>query len=192
MPHRLASITSLELLVKAHIDTPESGPWIVDFRHLAPILDVIAAHCRGLRRFYLGLECTTVATRDRVPPQDTLRTVDAFYRSARDGGGGGLREMTLALPRTTSDACRAAAVVPPVQPASQDKQGSLVWRCLDGEDGGPETQMRRAGNFPGPPTQLTAQECGGTYLPSEGYWIVEGEDDKPILVMSCFGSTGMA
>lgn len=192
LPQRLASITTLELSIKAHVENPRPGEFNVDFSHLATILGTLAAHCPGLRSVYLSLECAVYASPSRLPVSSTLRKVDAFFCSTRSRS---LRGMTLELPKTTYCACWEAAVRPPAEHELEESQPCFAWRCFDDEEGKrgqaervkfePETQMRSAGNYPKPPLQLPTPENEGKYVPSAGYWIVEGHDDRPESAIWC-------
>lgn len=189
LPQRLASITSLELRVKGHADSPAPGHFTIDFGHLAPILDVVSANCRALRRLYLSLESSIYAHPDTLPISSLLQPIDAFFYTMWSDAC--LRNMTIDLPKTTWNNCQKTKVHKrPVEHELEKEGHRLIWRCFDGEtENGrlePESQSRSAGNWPGPPLQLPTPENDGRAVPSVGYWITEGNDDEPMYMMTCF------
>jgi hypothetical protein len=162
---RLASITSLEIMVRAHLIKQADGEssWRLD--HLGPILENIARHCRHLRRFCL---CFTVRQRHGHDLLDgpALPLVDAFWRSTR------LRRMRVELPYR--DYCAAKTSDSGDHPRETPKKGpfsSSRWRSLDSEE--PEIQYRSIERFPFPPLRLPVLDGKDEDQESAGYWLSE-------------------
>ena len=194
LPQRLRSITSLELLIKAHVHMgrTENGSSIIvgaDFNQLPPVLEMLPAHFKSLRRLHLSLHCGVYAPPDRIELDGTLSTIDACYRSMRESSGQ-LQTMTIELPRTSFGACEDRANRMPAEHAYEEKERACVWRCFEGEklNREPELQWRMASNYPEPPLQLPSPDNEGRRVASSGYWIFEGNDDKPMYMVSCFGT----
>lgn len=189
IPQRLQAIKSLELNIKAHIDSPRPGEFNVDLSHLDTILDTLTNHCHGLRHLHLSLECPIYASPGRVPISSILQKIDTFFRPSK------ILDMTLELPSTTYRSCLDMAVSNLVEHPLEEKQPRFAWRCFDvhgKEAGGPRTEMRSAGNYPKPPLQLPTAENETRSTGSRGYWILEGNYDRPNNVVYCFGSTAMS
>lgn len=184
VPQRLASITSLEIIVTGRASPNARQAERVDWPHLGGILDDIATHCHGrLRTLSLGLKCRGHSHADDFLKNRALPSLDAFFLSMP-----GLRDMRVEVPQITYKGCRDLAETPaPEHPLENTGKGefwyltgSLLWRCLDPDERGevkPATQIRSFGNFPDPPRQLPTSENRDKSVASRGYWIAEGQDD---------------
>lgn len=172
---RLASITSLEMLVRAHRIEHADGSSSFSMDHLKPILDHVAMLCHHLR----GLCLSFVVDSDCCELLDgpTLPLVDSFYKSKP------LRNMRVELP--TADyrpACRSCVIGDhPDEARTNHKQERSPWRSLDDEK--PKTQNRSIERYPYPPLKLPATH-GDEIRESQGYWLCEGDrGPEPPLTM---------
>lgn len=194
LPQRLASIRSMEVVVRACFTREERYYSIANLANLAPVLDNISTHCRSLRSLFLSVDIPEHANFDELSTGPMLPIIDAFCLSMD------LRDMVLEIPEHIYDAFKSCAViVGPFHPLEPEKPKERIlywgnpWRCLDGVDGEgrpkpkPETQMRTLGNYPGPPLQLPTPENADRRVPSRGYWFKDGLPYMPPLrVVTCF------
>lgn len=193
-PQRLASVTSIELLVRAHESRQDDGAWILEFGHLTPILDHLTTHCRHhLRSVCLSLEMSFLACSEQFLDGPTLSSIDAFFLSMQ------LRDMRLEVPQLIFNAWKNRTSSVPVQHALENAgmPGKAImefnpWRCFDDTDEEgqptrkPEMQWRTLGNYPKPPLQLPTPENADKYVLSVGYWITEGAPDPtPPCFVTC-------
>lgn len=170
-PNRLASITALELIIRAHPigDDTYQKPWNLD--HLKPILNNIATHCHRLRSLVLSF---MVASRAKggheILDGPAMSWVDAFYRSKP------LRNMKVELPFETIHSDQRLPWSHPVHPRETPPKSYFAtseWRCLDGEQ--PTLQRRNAERYPFPPLKMPVPDDGDESVESAGYWLVEGD-----------------
>jgi hypothetical protein len=169
---RLASVTSIEILVEAHLIKQEDGRSSWDLDHLGPMLENIAKYCRHLRRFCL---CFSVWQRHGHDLLDgpALPLVDAFWRSLR------LRHMRIELPYRDYCAAKISDSVSD-HPCETPRKGpfhSSRWRSLDSEE--PTIQWRSIERFPLPPLKLPILDDRDESQESMGYWLSENGVGPP-------------
>jgi hypothetical protein len=177
-PNRLASITSLEVVITAErVNWSHGGP-TYELDHLKPILDNIAVYCHHLRS--LCLSFMSDSHHHEILDGPALPLVDAFYHSKQ------LRDMRIELPRgaywetysypSMNDHAREAPSPGPiVRP---------LWRFLDGEE--PSIEIRAIQRFPYPPLEPLGLGDGGEKVESAGYWIGAGDEGPPSRQAVCF------
>jgi hypothetical protein len=175
--NRLASITSLEIIITAHRIEQDNGRPSFNLDHLKPILDNIVTHCHHIRSLCLSF---MVASRGHeILDGPALPLVDAFYRSMH------LRNMRVELPaRAYWLACNYQSMDdhPREAPAKGPFERSL-WRSLDGEE--PRVQSRAIECYPYPPLKLPILDDEDESVESMGYCLSEG-DEGPMGQMVCF------
>jgi hypothetical protein len=162
--NRLASITSLEIVVTAHgIKQDNDSLSFNNLDHLKPILDNIVTHCHHLRIFCLSF----------MVNGPVLSLVDTFYRSMR------LRNMRVELP-TQADwpPCNSTDDHPSEAPVDGSFIQRSLWRSLDNEE--PTVQNRSMERYPYPPLKLPVLD-GDESVESIGYWLADG-DKMPIVL----------
>ncbi|KAF2124897.1 hypothetical protein P153DRAFT_370244 [Dothidotthia symphoricarpi CBS 119687] len=166
---RLASITSLEMIVEAHDAEQENGRASFKLDHLEPILDNVVTHCRHLRRLCLSFTVWQRHGHDLLDGP-ALPLVDAFWRSTQ------LRNMRVELP--TRDYSAATISEPmidhPREAPIKRLFGRSRWRSLDSEE--PKIQYRSIERYPYPPLKLPVVNDGVKSEESLGYWICEGHE----------------
>jgi hypothetical protein len=176
-PNRLASITSLEMVITAHRIEQDNGRPSFNVDHLKPILDNIVTHCHHLRSFCLSF---MVASRGHeILDGPALPLVDAFYRSMQ------LRNMRVELPtRAYWSACNYESKDDhPYEAPAKGPFDRSLWRSLDGEE--PRVQSRIIKRYPYPPLKLPVLDDGDKNVESAGYWLAEG-DEGPMQQVVCF------
>jgi hypothetical protein len=161
LPNRLASITSLEIVITAHYIKQDNDRPSFNLPHLKPILDNIVTHCHHLRILWLAFMGNETLT--------ALPLVDAFYRSKR------LRNMRVELPaRVYWLACNFESKNNYAHPREAPARGPLEkspWRSLDNEE--PIVQIRSMERYPYPPLKLPVLDEDES-VESAGYWLTEG------------------
>jgi len=176
---RLASITSLEIVVTAHRIEHDNGRPTLNQDHLQPILDNVATHCGQLRSLCLSLTLGSNRGYEELDG-NPLPLIDTFYRSMR------LRDMRVELPtagkRAYWPAHDSVEDHPHEAPANGPFQRSK-WRALDGEE--PRVQRRSRERYPLPPLKMPVCD-GDEGKESMGYWLVEGDQGPPPVAVSCF------
>jgi hypothetical protein len=169
LPSRLASITSLEMVVEAHRVEQENGGTSFRLDHLKPILDNVVTHCHHLRRLCLSLVVWQRHGHDLIDGP-ALPLVDAFWKSTQ------LRNMRVELP--TRDYWEVETSEPmadhPREAPIKDKWDRSRWRSLDSEE--PKVQRRSLERYPHPPLKLPLLGNGDESEESSGYWLCEGHE----------------
>jgi hypothetical protein len=178
-PNRLASITSLEVVIMAErVDWSHGGP-TYELDHLKPILDNIAAHCHHLRSFCLSFMSTS-HRHEEISDGPALPLVDGFYHSMQ------LRDMRVELPR--GDYWQAYSERSKNDRLSEaPTHGPIVrplWRSLNGED--PSIEIRAIQRYPYPPLEPLGLDDGGERVESAGYWLGAGDEGPPTRQAVCF------
>ncbi|USP74836.1 hypothetical protein yc1106_02110 [Curvularia clavata] len=170
IPHnRLASITSLEIVVKAHFIKQENGRSSYNLDHLELVLDNIVKHCGHLCRFCLSF---VIDERHGHALLDgpALSLADAFWRTTQ------LRIMKVELPERDYWPAWDYQLQPkhdhPCEGPTKRHNDRALWRSLDGEK--PAVQKRAIERFPYPPLKLPVEETEDKRVESAGYWICEG------------------
>lgn len=188
LPQRLASITSMELLINGYGSKQQYNDGYVDLARLPPILHHLTTHCQSLKSLLLSLNISDWANAKDFIDGPTLPIIDTFYLSME------LREMLVEVPELIYNAWREHVTVVPHHPLEPPKEspspGSNPWRCLDGnhEKAHPKAEMqwRTLANYPRSPLQLPTPENAGRCVPSRGYWIKDGKHDPtPPRFFSC-------
>ena len=166
--NRLASITSLEMVIKAHCVKQEDGRLSWRLEHLGPILDNVVTHCRHLRRFCLSFIVWQRYGHDLLDGP-ALPLIDAFWRSTR------LRNMRVELPYRDYSVVRGSGPIidHPCEPPVTKVFGRSYWRSLDSEE--PSMQYRSIERYPYPPLKLPVLENGKESEESLGYWFCGGD-----------------
>ncbi|PVH93369.1 hypothetical protein DM02DRAFT_574504 [Periconia macrospinosa] len=183
--NRLASITSLEIVVKTYRIEQENKTALtpLNLDHLQPILDNIVTHCHSLRIFYLAFSgvgkfhdnSREMHSRE-ILDGAVLPMLDAFYHSMQ------LRAMRFELP----DEIRIL-------------KGVNTWRIVDfpREREAPAKECLNAGEptvesivgltsaGPHPPLKLPLQDGEDDSVGSDGYWFVEGDEGPKWPYMVC-------
>lgn len=191
LPQRLASIVSLEVLVKGYATQKEYWDGHVDLGSLAPILKNITTYCHGLRSLCLSVDVSCHAGVNEFIDGSAMAAIDAFYRSMQ------LRDMVLEVPEHIFKAFQNRHVKPqadhPLEPQADEKGRKFYWtpwRCFDGDENGragPVMQLRAPWDWPGPPLQLPGQASADQCVPSKGFWIREGSPEYVPIIMGCHG-----
>jgi hypothetical protein len=162
--NRLASITSLEIVIKAH-GVVQDGKWSCDLDNLQPILKNIVTYFNHLRRFCLAFQVNSRCSRILGGP--ALPLLDNLYRSTQ------LREMKVELPWSEYQATRGPVLDHPRETPTKDWTGRSRWRCLDSEE--PSIQYRYCERFPFPPLKVPMSDDSDEGVESAGYWLSEGD-----------------
>ncbi|KAI8940057.1 hypothetical protein NX059_003776 [Plenodomus lindquistii] len=178
--NRLASITSLEVIVEAHcLRQEENGGLSFHLDHLKPILDNVATHCRHLQEL-----CLSFIVEQRhgheVLDGPALPLVDAFWRSMQ------LRNMRVELP--SRDYSEAKVTDPkegdhPLEGPIKRPFGKSLWRSLDSKE--PKVQYRSIERYPYPPLKLPKLEDEEESKESSGYWFSQGHEGAGPLWFNC-------
>ncbi|KAF2007435.1 hypothetical protein P154DRAFT_614791 [Amniculicola lignicola CBS 123094] len=178
-PNRLASITSLEVVITAHGVEPENGGPTFNLDHLKPVLDNIATHCNHLRSLCLSL--IDPNWNKNILDGVALPLVDTFYRSMP------LRNLRVELPgRSYKSAHNYLAMEyhPRETPVKSLYGEKSLWRCLDGDE--PRVQDRVIERFPYPPLKLAGPQDENDSVESAGYWLVESDESTgPLYYCEC-------
>lgn len=168
IPHsRLASITSLEMVVEAHSVKQENGRFSYQLDHLEPFLDNAVTHCRHLRKFLVSFIVWQRHGHDLLDGP-ALPLLDAFWRSTQ------LRYMRVELPSRDYFAVETveSMITHPLEAPIKEVFGTSRWRSLDGEE--PKVHIRSIERYPYPPLKLSALNDGYESKESAGYWLCEG------------------
>jgi len=179
--NRLTSMTSLQIVIRAHwIEQGNEGPFL-NLGHLRPILDNIITHCHSLRSFCLAFlgASDKYGRKYEILHGPALPMLDAFYRSKR------LRDMRVELPAEAFKQVNTWKSIdhPREAPAKEWNKRSL-WRCLDGEE--PTVQYRSHERYPHPPLRLPLQDGEDDTVESDGYWFREGDEGPVRQYVDCF------
>lgn len=144
----LERITSLEILITAHVIQPSNARPFCTFDHLSPILDNVKTHCPHLRHLTLSIVPLYPVL---ILDGPTLLLIDAFHRSTR------IRHMSVELPSDTyrymARNCEEMEQHPYKKPVTPWGERAL-WRASDEVGGEARVQSR--------------------LVESVGYWLVEG------------------
>ncbi|KAF1833738.1 hypothetical protein BDW02DRAFT_369921 [Decorospora gaudefroyi] len=181
--NRLASITSLEMVIRAHHTDRDDGKPSLNLDHMKPILDNVTTHCHHLRSFCLSFVAHTKRSyRHELLDSPALPWNDAFCRSMN------LRNMRVELPAMDYWRASRGQVQPmeyhPSEAPAKGPFGRSLWRCLDSEE--PSVQFRAIERYPYPPLKLAVLEDGDESVESAGYWLAEGESGPEQQYVTCF------
>lgn len=175
--NRLASITSLEMVITAHRVSHDSGRASFNLDHLKPILDNVVTHCRHLHSLCLSFMVDSRG--HEILDGPALPLVDAFYQRTQ------LRNMRVELPtRAYWPACNHDSIDDhPREAPTKGPFGRSLWRSLDAEE--PRVQSRSIERYPYPPLRLPVHNNEIESVESAGYWLTEG-DTGPMQQVVCF------
>ncbi|KAI9150585.1 DNA-directed RNA polymerase II subunit RPB1 [Paramyrothecium foliicola] len=188
LPHRLASMTSVELVwpIKRFRLEGHRTMGMLDEAHLQDFLEVISTQLTGLRRLYVSLECPSKyqswlrndhswsAIRSLPEEREEIvlieKHLDSFVKRMS-----ALRECAFAFPEWLfeliySDA--AGQLNPDGTRARALQSYRQVWRGSDGKLS--IVRLPFVDSYPGPPYQLKQPAT-----PLDGYWILEGTTRPP-------------
>ena len=176
-PNRLASITSLEMVITTHGIEQVDSESSFSMDHLKPILHNITTHCHNLRSLCLSFLMSS--HKHNILDSPTLLVVDGFYRCMR------LRNMRVELPRVIYWKSAHSKSMDNHHPREAPTKGPFersLWRSLDGEE--PRVQSRSIERYPYPPLRLPVSD-GDESVESAGYWLAEGYEG-PMRSAVCF------
>jgi hypothetical protein len=167
---RLASITSLEIVVEAHRVEQENSRASFKLDHLEPILNNIFTHCRRLRRLCLSLVVWQRHGHDLLDGP-ALPLVDAFWKSTQ------LRNMRVELPKRDYQMLDFSEpmVDDPREAPIKDPFRTRRWRSLDSEE--PKVHLRSLERYPYPPLKLPLLDNGDKSEEGSGYCLCEGHEE---------------
>jgi hypothetical protein len=171
IPHnRLASITSLEMVIKAHRIEQDNDRPSFELGHMKLVLDNIVTHCHHLRSLRLSFVVHSygheILDGQRCPG------------SMRSGGPCNLRNMRIELPTRDYFPAWDAELQPMVDhPCEAPTKGPFdrsLWRSLYSKE--PRVQFRAIERYPYPPFKLPVLEKGDESVESAGYWLCQGDE----------------
>ncbi|EOA90046.1 uncharacterized protein SETTUDRAFT_167005 [Exserohilum turcica Et28A] len=165
--NRLASITSLEVVITAHRVQKEDEKAYFNWDHLKPILDNISTHCHHLRSLCLSFMFADGS--HGILDSPALSWIDTFHNSMQ------LRKMRIELPTQAywtarhcwpESHCQSMESYP-LEDAINGALSEWLWRSLDDEK--PIVQIRSTERYPYPPLKLPVAENWNMNLESSGY-----------------------
>jgi hypothetical protein len=181
IPHnRLASITSLEIVIEARCVEQENRRPSYNLDHLELILDNIVKHCGHLRRFCLSFAIREFYGHAHLEGP-ALPLADAFCKATQ------LRIMKVELPERDYWPAWDYQLQPkhdhPREEPSKSRKDRSLWRSLDSEK--PVVHKRALDRYPYPPLKLPVTH-GDDTRESQGYWLCQGDVGPGLPMRPCY------
>lgn len=180
LPHRLAQISSLELVLS--LRHSELGMKALNLAEFHQALEIISSHFHGLRRLHLSLT-RFQGSSSAFDTDEILGLLDQFTIQRAD-----LSDFVVDIPMRKFEDLFGATLVTTAasRKSSQGPQyvRDMIWRSASNAC----ALVESPSCYPRRPDGL---QNGESAVTEAGYWIIEGFEDRTTTYMACFGSTAL-